>query len=773
MALITWEELSARSKASGRTGWITTHPVEAKKAFNYFIENSRQAKEWKNLPKIVQRRRISALIKWMLSTHEGKFVPSVSGAPRAPKVGWDSFVQKNPTFPEAFETYLKRANVPAVVNMAKKDIPLKEKYESLNRVYRKAARHSFEMGKPIEGMISLEKFAPFTNFTRKTLTTYLEKSKRDLPTKIITRENAQLVQQINRGKEFVAFLNENNIKHFQREGTKGGMHYFANPDAAQRTALDGFLNLKKAPSELDRKTIQRLSRNHPLFKDTSRNLITVLKAGARNFNDTIEGYNNKGLKKFLEKYPRVFKNATMRFNSYTGKISYAPLNDIYKKGYNFDALKKKIYLDIDHNRSVNDYWKSLSESGKISAKNRLLNDVEFAHNLSLKTANYNRTVKESVQRWIENPANVNKTTEIANLEKELTSLGHRYYAAGEFRGAPIDFKPGYRDTVLDAWKKSFEKSTGLKWKGQLKNMAQRNWTRAMKEVTMDTNALRQLGTFLGCPGQFKGLDEGGRVRLQAGGQGLSACVSTKLKQPGAIEKIAALPEEVGGALGKLKNTATTFLGMLSRVGTKAAPLAALAAAGAAIEPLVKQFRNDDPNTYLTDESQMKGMLLATIEGETPKVDEELLKWQYPGMAGSAAAAIPGSSALMKARKAKGFGTPRAALGPVGKFLAGSFSPLGVAATLPISVAAQRKGGTEWGDIATDPFNWMAPAFASTGAEMATRGIKNPMLLKALRMGMKPSTLRMISSRFGIPGLAISAGLWGYDKWKNRSINDED
>ncbi len=31
------------------------------------------------------------------------------------------------------------------------------------------------------------------------------------------------------------------------------------------------------------------------------------------------------------------------------------------------------------------------------------------------------------------------------------------------------------------------------------------------------------------------------------------------------------------------------------------------------EPLVRQFRNDDPTTYLTDENQQKGMLLATIE----------------------------------------------------------------------------------------------------------------------------------------------------------------
>ena len=228
----------------------------------------------------------------------------------------------------------------------------------------------------------------------------------------------------------------------------------------------------------------------------------------------------------------------------------------------------------------------------------------------------------------------------------------------------------------------------------------------------------------------------------------------------ATEIFSKIPGEATGALGKLKNTATSFLGMLGRGGVKAAPLAALAAAGAAAEPLVKQFRNDDPNTYL--------------EGETPKVDEEILKWQYPGQFAGAAAAIPGSSAMMKARKAKGFGLPRAALGPVGKFLAGSFSPLGVAASLPIGIAAQVKGGSDIGDIATDPLNWMGPAFASSGAKMATRGMApTGILAKALRMGMSPKTLRLISSRLGMPGLAVSAGMWGYDKWKNRSVNDDE
>ena len=41
-------------------------------------------------------------------------------------------------------------------------------------------------------------------------------------------------------------------------------------------------------------------------------------------------------------------------------------------------------------------------------------------------------------------------------------------------------------------------------------------------------------------------------------------------------------------------------------------------------PLVRQFRNDDPTTYLTDEEQMKGMLITTLERQPRAVDQEVL-----------------------------------------------------------------------------------------------------------------------------------------------------
>ena len=56
--------------------------------------------------------------------------------------------------------------------------------------------------------------------------------------------------------------------------------------------------------------------------------------------------------------------------------------------------------------------------------------------------------------------------------------------------------------------------------------------------------------------------------------------------------------------------------------------------------------------------------------------------------------------------------------------------------------------------------------------MATKGVRNPLLLKALRLGMSPRAL-MLGSRFlGLPGLALTAGMWGYDKWKKSKDDDE-
>jgi len=313
------------------------------------------------------------------------------------------------------------------------------------------------------------------------------------------------------------------------------------------------------------------------------------------------------------------------------------------------------------------------------------------------------------------------------------------------------------------------------------------WSERLRSIFNTSTSLKEkhrFAVFMGCAGDA----EGGRIGY-ALGTGVIRCVNNKLTQQpveSSQKIVAGIEEGATGILGKMRNVSKGFLGALGKFGPKVGKYGAIVAAGAAIEPVVKLFRNDDPSTYLTDPDQQAGMLEALIEGETPKVDEEMLKWQMPALgAATAAGAIPGAGAAYRARRGVGptgplpggVGKVRAALGlkgVLGKALGASFSPLAVAATLPMHVAAQRSGGTEWGDIATDPMNWMAPAFASSGAEFATKGMKpTGIMSQAIRLGMKPSTLRMISSKLGWPGLLLTGGMWGYDKWKNRSINDED
>ena len=245
------------------------------------------------------------------------------------------------------------------------------------------------------------------------------------------------------------------------------------------------------------------------------------------------------------------------------------------------------------------------------------------------------------------------------------------------------------------------------------------------------------------------------------------------------------PGKITQALETLPQKARTFLGALGKFGPTAGKYGAIMAAGAVAQPLIKQFMNDDPFTYLTDPDQQAGMLEALIEGERPKPPSEILDTGVTAahVAGTAAA-VPGTGALWKARRkpftrmvdgvAKtrpGMGMPRAALGPVGKFIAGAYTPAGLLAMEPLRIAQMRREGESWGEVAKSPTLWMGPAFADTMTKMATAGMKgSPRLARALSLGMSRPMLKTISRRFGMPGLALSLGLSGYDKykdWKNK------
>jgi len=258
------------------------------------------------------------------------------------------------------------------------------------------------------------------------------------------------------------------------------------------------------------------------------------------------------------------------------------------------------------------------------------------------------------------------------------------------------------------------------------------------------------------------------------------------------QEIAELPGNK--TINTLKNTARGFLGALGRFGPAAGKYGAIMAAGALAQPLVKQFMNDDPSTYLTDPDQQAGMLEALIEGERPKPRSEILDWgTTAGTVGATAAAVPGSGALYKFRRGlseakipkagpiteagltagdylkrhgKGYGKIRAGAGVGMKLLSGMFTPAGLMATEPLRIAQKRREGESWGDIATSPETWMGPAFAPGMTRIATAGMKKGSLLpRLLRLGMSRAALAAMGP-VGWAGLAASLGWTGYEQYQD-------
>ena len=242
----------------------------------------------------------------------------------------------------------------------------------------------------------------------------------------------------------------------------------------------------------------------------------------------------------------------------------------------------------------------------------------------------------------------------------------------------------------------------------------------------------------------------------------AAIQADPIKAATALEEI----KPTSAALGKVRNAASAFL----KFAGKGKTFAVTAGVGAGAGALVKAFRNDDPDTYLSNENQMKAMLVDTFEEDT------LGKAGIGGELAAAGLAAPGSAAVYKARRlpftdATGktraaMGPVRAALGPVGKAASGFATPLGMALTTPLQIASQLREGDSLEDVATNPLNYLGPAFAGTLTKEATRGM-NPqgLLARGLRLGMSPAGVRGISKFFGLPGLALSLGYEGYDQYK--------
>jgi len=260
------------------------------------------------------------------------------------------------------------------------------------------------------------------------------------------------------------------------------------------------------------------------------------------------------------------------------------------------------------------------------------------------------------------------------------------------------------------------------------------------------------------------------TNLKASGGTVDSCLEVIAKNPeAAANKFKNLDVE-SGPLAKVKNAANNFLQSPRLRG--AGKFGAIAAGGAVAAGLVKKFMNDDPTTYLSNEEQQKNLLIDMVTGslddtpqESPAIGDAYLPALGAATVAGTAAVAPSTidAARSGALGAKKSGITKTALKTLGRGLAATTTPLGLLATEPLYLADQVQQGDSLGEIATNPLNYFGAAFASDADRIVSRGL-SPSIAKTMRLGISPTTLKTVSRRFGLPGLALSLGISGYETY---------
>ena len=254
---------------------------------------------------------------------------------------------------------------------------------------------------------------------------------------------------------------------------------------------------------------------------------------------------------------------------------------------------------------------------------------------------------------------------------------------------------------------------------------------------------------------------GGRVKLASGG---SPCSNV-------VEAVKQLPDQEFKNLATNTPIATKVLNFLKSPGAKT--FGAGAAVGTAVG-LVKLFKNDDPTTYLSNEDQQKNMLVdmatqpVSIDIERPAI----LDYQLPALGATVAAstAAVAPSTIRASRSTKQFasraegierkkptGPVKTGLRVLGRGLGVAASPALLAPFAAGDIASQIAAGDSPTDIATNPFNYLYPAFADQTPKL-TRGLPSA-FRKIARLGLSRPALTALS-RLGIGGFAAAAAIQG-------------
>ena len=241
------------------------------------------------------------------------------------------------------------------------------------------------------------------------------------------------------------------------------------------------------------------------------------------------------------------------------------------------------------------------------------------------------------------------------------------------------------------------------------------------------------------------------------------CAAAINKDPVKAAQVFEQSTSTSPAMTKLKQASNSFLNFVKGPGVKRFTLAG--AAGAGVQAIVKEFRNDDPTSYLSNEDQQKNMLVAmATDPIAPDLERPaILDYQLPALGAS----VAGSTALVapstiKASRSRGLGVERKGVARtagrvLGRGLGVAAAPGFLAPIAAMDIASQVAEGDSVSDLATDPLNYLYPAFADQTPKL-TRGL--PSAVRGIAsLGMSPAALRLLS-RAGLLGLGASLGLQG-------------
>ena len=249
---------------------------------------------------------------------------------------------------------------------------------------------------------------------------------------------------------------------------------------------------------------------------------------------------------------------------------------------------------------------------------------------------------------------------------------------------------------------------------------------------------------------------------KAEGGTVESCIERFDNDPvGNTQKIANIQADTT-VLTKMKNAA---IGFFKSPGAKTFGIGAAVGTAAG---LVKLFKNDDPTTYLSDEDQQKSMLVdmatqpVSIDTERPAI----LDYQLPALGASLAASTAlAAPSTIKASKSRGLGVEKKRPGVVktgfrtlGRGLGVAASPGLLAPLAAMDITRQISEGDSPVDIATDPLNYLYPAFAEQTPKL-TRGLPAA-ARKIASLGLGRLGLTILS-RAGLAGLGLSLGIQGY------------